>query len=43
MSNVFSTLTKKPLGEGIEYMIIEKNNKKVNKTITWKYFFSIFR
>ena len=29
MSNVFYVPTKKPLGEGIEYIIIEKNNMKV--------------
>lgn len=29
LSNVKSVLTKKPLGEGLEYLIIEKNNKKV--------------
>jgi len=29
MSNVFHCQTKKPLGEGLEYLIIEKNKIKV--------------
>lgn len=42
MSNVFYAPTKQPLGEGIEYLIIEKNGHKVNRFYSNQYFIKKF-